>query len=448
MRRLVLSFLLLLVSLTGAHALKPWPLPAPINPTCKGTAIAVGNSISAALSGGSTNQTFCLATGTYTVGVNNVVFKSGQTVQGVSPESTIISGGNTNSSFITDGGGANGNLKSLTLANYTSQCVHGADVTGWTYINVNMTNCGDGGAIYIAGPAKLIGGRIHDNAHNGPRITDNSTGAVEIRGVEIDHNNVACTNDGDAAGSKNTNSGAFPTWFFNNYFHDNCFENLWFDIRFNQVEVAGNKIVNNNGEGIMYEISGDENQTGSGAGACLIHDNVIADNNGAGIYISNSAYCEIYNNYIRTPTVSTDHYVSGAVVITNDIRNNPGDISLAGCTTVTVGCIVSNISVHDNTIIMQTVLHGNTPCVNGTGTGNGFCWKGNGYGFDGGGSHPTLASVAWTHNTYYVPSSGCTSTNWFTWDNIALTFAQWKNANAGMDATGSCNETAPPGLPW
>lgn len=111
---------------------------------------------------------------------------------------------------------------------------------------------------YLSGPMIVRGGRVSGSVSLG--IGGSEVNQLTIVGVEIDHNGASADCGFEGGGFKGVNQGSR---FTDNYVHDNNCPGAWCDINAANNVIDHNRVVNNAGEGIFYEIS---------------HDSVISDN--------------------------------------------------------------------------------------------------------------------------------------------------------------------------
>jgi hypothetical protein len=225
--------------------------------------------------------------------------------------------------------------------------------------------------------------RILNNGQEG--LNTNSAHGLRIIDCEFAFNNRAGYNfDWDAGGMKFvfSHGGVFQ----GNYVHDNYGHGAWWDVACSNWHIADNYVVNNiprplspdqGAMGIMYEIS-----YGGYTGTSIFR-NVVVGHKGAGIYVSSSDACEVYQNVIIVGTSNSGTGRNGAIAVAvNDARTN----GFGGAVTVaSVPNYVANINVHDNTIIHLTDTAADGFFINVT--------------------LPVARNWTWDYNTYIVPNA-------------------------------------------
>lgn len=176
----------------------------------------------------------------------------------------------------------------------------------------------------------IIGGEVSNNGSLGI----GGSGAINmlVSGVQIDHNGARATCGFEGGGFKGVNAGLR---FTNNYVHDNRCPGVWLDIDATNVEIDHNRVDNNGGEGIFYEISHDAS----------IHDNEVSGNGfktngngcvwlwGAGIGIASSYDVQVFNN-----------------TLTGNCNGIGGTQQSRGSDSNGHPRVLQNISVHDNVV--------------------------------------------------------------------------------------------------
>jgi parallel beta helix pectate lyase-like protein len=278
--------------------------------------------------------------------------------------------------------------------------------SGWL-VQDNEVRWNYGGGIQTNGSGALVKGNyIHDMGQNGvgSHFTINST----FDSNEIAHNGYwsGASFDWECGGGKMWSTTGLN--YKNNYSHDNYGPGIWFDTNNYQGIIDGNRIINNKGNGIFWEVSYDG----------TISHNVVMYNGalewsrqggtwlwGANILISTSPNVEIYGNKI-------DGTGTGANLISLVQNNRSGDHGGHGTYQTT------NTYVHDNII---TDKDKNLSYSVGDGShiaGNlGGVADYNRAGFFGDNNR-------WVNNRYFMPEIN----NRFWWNDVGNTFAQWKAA--------------------
>ena len=245
---------------------------------------------------------FCLPAGTWSgqtfTAKNNDVFV-GDTGGG-----TILDGsGMPACSMLTNGRDGNGNpsvtgvtLYYLTVQNYAKDCYNANWASGtenwmtqlnisqgWTVYDSVFQNSGGTGVGACDG-GQIFNSRMLYNGHSG--VACGGDGTV-IEGNEIAYNNQNGDNIYDDVGGLKF-CDVNNIQILNNYVHDNKADGIWADCRGTNWLIQGNTVINNVGNGIMYEIS-----TGF-----TITNNVAYGNQQWQIMIANSGSGTISNNNI------------------------------------------------------------------------------------------------------------------------------------------------------
>lgn len=164
-----------------------------------------------------------------------------------------------------------------------------------TLVDMNIHDNPDAFAgIYMrSGSVTITGGRVSNSGALG--IGGSRADPLIISGVEIDHNGGSADCGFEGGGFKGINHHLH---FFDNYVHNNNCVGVWLDINSAKVEIDLNRIDNNAGSGILYEISQD----------AAIHDNEVSGNGfhdtesncswlwDGGITLSSSFDVQVYGN--------------------------------------------------------------------------------------------------------------------------------------------------------
>ena len=269
----------------------------------------------------------------------------------------------------------------LTIRNFVAPLDQGVvnhdSANGWTINNNTIT--GNQGAAMMAGAHQVVRDNCIDS--NGQYAINAYQSGNGISDLVIDHNEISRNNTGDWE-KKNPGcgcTGGLKLWavrdahLTDNYVHDNRGVGIWADTNNVGVEIGGNYIAGNDGEGIMYEASYN----------AFIHDNTLVDNawvygpknpgfpTGA-IYISESGGDARVSSQYSTFEIAGNHLLnnwSGVILWENADRfcNSPanpskdctegGKASLSTCVAGTIDRApyyddcrwkTQNVSVHDN----------------------------------------------------------------------------------------------------
>jgi Right handed beta helix region len=286
---------------------------------CVGTVLLPGASIQSAISAKGTGATFCLSPGTYNV-TSPIVPKDGDKFigTGVTRDDTVVSTSSAELLFNTRG------VNNVTFNHFA--------ITG----GINRcpgSNCGATGR-GISGGSNLTAEDMHIYG-NGLNAIGGMGDNLKVNNSEIDHNGYK-VGDGVSDGIKMT----APFVLTNSFLHDNQNSGIHCDIQCGAFTVAYNTITNNTGTGILMEIS---------AGPATIHDNIVQYNNPGntaakgGISIKDSKNVEVYNNTLG-------HNFRFGIRAGVDSRINCGTPS------ATCGFVLSNVSIHDNTLALDKMV--------------------------------------------------------------------------------------------
>jgi Right handed beta helix region len=284
-------------------------------------------------------------------------------------------------------------VRGLVVEKFANDAQRGA-ITGGTDWTIERNEVRLNHGVGIQTPAaqrvKVLGNHVHHNGQLG--IAGWRTAGAVVAGNELAFNNTAgfYNADWEAGGGKWTESTDLTVR--DNHVHHNKAIGLWFDIDNRDVAIVGNRIEENDSDGIRYEISY----------AAVIRDNTITGNgfkeptgwvNGAGIMVSSACDVEVAGNMV-------DSNFNG-ITLRQDDR---GAGSLGPY-------VVQNTRVHDNQVIMRRGTTGLS-----SGDGSAFTTRDNQFE----GNHYTVV--------------GADATN-FAWRGAELTWAQWRQY--GHDTAGS-----------
>ncbi|MEA2507377.1 MAG: hypothetical protein QOH48_1995 [Actinomycetota bacterium] len=293
---------------------------------CTGTVILPGASIQSAINAGAKGATFCLSPGTYKQ-TATISPKDGDTFigTGVARDDTVVQ--TTTVQLLFD-------MRSVGNVSFQHFAITGA---------VNRcpgSNCGATGR-GISGGTNIHVEDMHIYG-NGLNAIGGMGAGLAVNNSEIDHNGYK-VGDGVSDGIKMT----APFTLTNSYLHDNQNSGIHCDIQCGAFTISGNTITANTGTGILMEIS---------PGPATIHDNIVQFNNPGntagkgGISIKDSKNVEVYNNTLG----NNQRFGIRAGV---DSRINCGTPS------ATCGYVLSNISVHNNTMNTNKLVGCNTIAV-------------------------------------------------------------------------------------
>jgi len=235
---------------------EPPPSGSPEDTTCRGVALASGANIRAAVDANPAGTTFCMS-GTHRLS-SGIKPKEGQSFVG---PATIVGSG-ASSAFDLNSGSRG--VAGVTLVNL--------DVSGFTERGVD---CWVG--------TRIIGGRYHHNGRNGIGCgLDYERGAIQIVGVEIDHNGSESELGKGSGGMKFARLGPDGLTVRGSSIHDNLGSGVWCDVQcIGTFLIEDNVIVRNSRKGVHYEKSGATDEYIAGKvveGQAIIRRNIVTGN--------------------------------------------------------------------------------------------------------------------------------------------------------------------------
>lgn len=257
--------------------------------------------------------------------------------------------------------------------------------SGWTIRNCE-TRFNHGTGINLWHNSQAIGNHAHHNGHNG---ISGSGDDILVQGNQINHNNTAGYNPGWEGGA-----GKFSYTnrliYRRNYVHDNYGFGAWTDIENRNALIEDNRVENNEGPGIMHEISYQ----------ATIRNNILRGNGRMGDYvysaeilISSSRDTEVYNNRITVGASSGQQDVLPNTRMGIIILQGNRDCNGSPCQAV-------NNNIHDNTV---TYLALQQTLERGAGiSGSGIFSDGNA---------AALSGNVFDRNIYVAPD--CNQRRWF-----------------------------------
>jgi parallel beta-helix repeat protein len=285
--------------------------------TCVGTVIQPGADIQTAINAGAEGASFCLSAGTYNQ-TSTLFPKAGNTFtgMGVTRNNTVVKTTSVEIMFV----GAGGNtFRHFRIRGAINECPG--------------SNCGPTGEA-INGGSNITVDDMHID-HNGRVGIGGVETQLTVTNSEIDHNG-AKTGDGVSGGIK----GVSPLTVTNSYVHDNINSGIWCDIQCGTYTVTGNTVINNTGNGIFQEIS---------QGPAIIANNTVNNNNTAGVWTKGGiSMTDSMNTSVYGNTLSGNK--GFGIAARMDSRINCGTPS------PTCGYVLSNISVHDNSMNLDKVV--------------------------------------------------------------------------------------------
>jgi hypothetical protein len=267
----------------------PEPTPTGHGADCQGVNVSPSENIVAVAANHPSGTTFCVQDGSHPI-TQPVLVQSGDRFIGVYSDTTRPNIHTTTSPYIFDASGSNGAF----IANVTVKGATGEN-TGAPY---------PGRGVHQGSNLTLDNIRATGNKNNG---VGGAGDGLLVRNSEIDNNghpefyNDPDGHPVDSAGIKSVNSFKVV----NSYIHDNEWVGVWCDLECGdgpggstepQFEVRDNRIENNGGRGIFYEIS---------YGPAIIEGNTITGNGAvaksigrqyAGLLVNGSQQLDAYGN--------------------------------------------------------------------------------------------------------------------------------------------------------
>ncbi|HVH74636.1 MAG TPA: right-handed parallel beta-helix repeat-containing protein [Stellaceae bacterium] len=348
--------LLLMLAPAGASAYGPSPAQR-----CTGVALQPGADLQRAVAASPAGTTFCLGAGVYAR--QTVIPKDNDRFIG--RYGAVLDGGLSRPHAFA--GTASGVvIENLKITRYAAAAqdspVHGDDGHRWVVEN-NEISYNGGAGLDLGDHMRAVGNAIHHNLQIGVDMNGfgHHPGAgIVVEGNEIAFNNYTSAYDPgwEAGGTKFWNS--IDLTVTNNYVHDNVGAGLWSDTDNIRTLYAGNRVENNQGPGILHEVSYD----------AVIRDNIVRNNGSAerhrcpgwlwcaGILISSSGAAkgsrggiEIYGN-----TVVPGANGNGIGLVQNRRLRDAAEYGPH---------IVQNVHVHDNVVDLGTQRYGGR--LNGNG---------------------------------------------------------------------------------
>jgi len=206
-------------------------------------------------------------------------------------------------------------IRNLVIRNMSQGGIHAFHAMSdhWTIEN-NDIGASFGLGIVFPGDSIIRSNYIHPNARGGYLGVYASNGIVE--GNEIAYN-----------GPDQKVGESADVTFRNNFVHHNTGDGIWFDNNNTGALIEANRVEDNTGSGIFYEIS-------SGV---IVRNNTVRRSGDTGIFISTSKNAEVHDNTLE--------------------ENFRGITFFVNCEAVGGGIVVfdlANNSAHDNTITVGT----------------------------------------------------------------------------------------------
>jgi hypothetical protein len=359
---------------------------------CAGTVVTPAQNLVAVVAAGAIGETFCLADGRYRV-KQSVKPKQGQAIMAQTPRGALIDGQGVvnNVVYSTDAG------VTVVDVRVTGGRNDGIYLTGAGSAVVNVESFGNArkGLNFNSNAGRVSGGSYH---HNGVYGVSSVRGVDQVwSGVEVSYNRLGGSCDGASGGSKFAETVRLHL-VGSNFHHNQC-NGIWFDINNADPVIQGNSSSDNQGIGIVCEISF----------RCLILENDIRRNGGAGIIVRGSSDVEIARN----------------LLVGNQTSNGGnGDLVLYGVNRTDYPTplgphLTRRNVVHHNTVISTT----RTPKVGVINTAD---------------PDPSAlfdpASNVFRANDYDVPRCEATVFKW----SGSLTWSVWRSVPQDADEESSC----------
>jgi hypothetical protein len=141
-------------------------------------------------------------------------------------------------------------IRNLVIRNFSKKCVANLHVSGWTVDHTEIYGCQVG--INHSDDARVTHNYIHDNGVLG--VTGYQSRGAIVQGNEIAFNNTWRANIDVGAGGMKEYATRNLT-IKDNYIHNNRGPGLWCDGDCIGTVIIANRVVDNTGSGIFYEIS-------------------------------------------------------------------------------------------------------------------------------------------------------------------------------------------------
>src|SRR6201996_1812434 len=331
----------------------PLKLGPELTPACSGIVLTPANDIQAAINDAPSGTTFCFGEGTYHV--SSLVPKAGDVLDG-GDQGAVLDGGNSARYAIygdsTSTGPAKVTIRGFVIQHFKTPLQRGAiqDYNGpdWTIEDNHIPNNAAAG-VATGDNVKVLNNLIDHNTQEG--FSAGGSGGL-YQGNEIAYNNLNLTVDPtwEAGGGKAWETQHLT--FKSNYVHDNGGPGLWADTNNIYTLFDDNRIDNNWGLGIYFEISYD---------ATIINNTV----SGNGMPSSPGGGQRLGWGWDAGIQLRESGGLSAAQPLTishNTVTDNYNGISLiqsppSGCTGKGEGkygpCVVKNVLVEDNAITMR-----------------------------------------------------------------------------------------------
>lgn len=374
------------------------------------TAGSTSAQIQTAVTAAAAGTTFWFPAGTY-VFTSNVIPKSNQRFvgqYGAIFEGTTWSSGDVDDAFFKSiNNGVTGvTVENLVLQNGPSYGVNSyVTASGWTVTYCEITGNRTGVSVGTAGVIS------HNKIHHNTGIPTDPDPAMRGGGISL----------GASAGAQ-----IIYNEISYNGFEQKCGQG---GPGLNEnVYIAHNWYHHNEGNGVWND--------GNGAGT-IIEYNTIEDNGGAGIDIEYSSGVTVRYNTIRRQSANEGIYITVS-------KNTTVTGNVVSACNYGIALFLDFVSLYPNSPdaawhqdLAANTISGNTVTALAGQKLSTFTLTNKGLG----GTSPTAYETNtknnnWASNTYFAPS---TTGNWFLWDNVNNTFAQWQSLpqdTAGSIAVG------------
>jgi parallel beta-helix repeat protein len=372
--------------------------------TCPAGAVNIspGTNIQNVVNAHPGNTTFCLKAGTHSI-KSSITPKTGNTFVG--EFGAILDGTGWTTTDSTQAAFRAHNqdiddvtIRNLVIRNMPQKGIHAFYWMSdrWTIEHNEITGAHTG--INAPNNSVIRRNHIHRNVRNPAAVNPADRGggyaANRAQNVLFEANEIS-HNGPEQKVTQTTN-----VTFRNNFVHNND-AGIWYDGDNVGALIEGNRVEDNAGDGIFYEISGQG----------VIRNNVVRRSGGSAMFISTSRDLEIYGNTLEDNYRAVNLFVSCAAVA----MTYPGAI----------GFDLRNNMVHDNTIVVgtQSGVIGNLLSADGTCTAAEAAPYLNG----------SKANV-FRNNRYTVPSL---TGRWWLWGGWK-TWSEWQGL--GHDTSGAVSQ--------
>ena len=279
-------------------------------------------------------------------------------------------------------------IRNLVIRNCPQRAIHAFHdfSEGWVIDHTEIYGCRMG--IHHGNSFTITANYVHDNWQYGIGGYQ-STGSL-IEGNEFSFNAARYESfPGDSAVSKwaqTTNTSVVG-----NVFHDNYWSAIWFDGQNAVVLIENNVVVNNAGNGIFYEVSGQ----------AIIRRNRVVGSSERNIYLSEAHQTSVYDNVLSGSPQGIALFQDGDRIREGELKNNV---------------------VRDNTVVVPS--GGQAVSLTCSNMGSEAC-----------STYSTGRANRFQGNQYVVPELGGT---WWYWNQNVQTWEGWQAE--GQDTAGAIEE--------